>query len=356
MAIFHLSIKHIFRSYGVSAVENVATITGTCLVDGRIKATIDKSKLEADVFWETLSPEGSGIPKDDFSIWNKLENFEDEYATQRYKNLGNRQRYINSARIAHAYLFSIPKELTRNQSIDLIRGIVKERFINKGMVATFAVIFKKGNPHTRIQVSHRAIDNKQNFSTVKVTRDLVSPNGMWETRKFFADKTNSFFESLGMTERVDHRSYAERGIDLIPTKHRGPQVSKLDRLGKTSRISKRNEEIFNENKKRVIQNPKIILQELDSMGSLLDENEIISLVKKRLDEDSGEIFKRVFSSVMQELKDRGQYLEGGIVDTDKLLHPPIEKSFPRGNDLAETPPKKKSWGTWWKGFGRKHSN
>ena len=343
MAIFHLRIKHIFRSYGISAVENVAAITGTCLVDGGTKATIDKSKLEVDVFWETLLPEGSGIPKDDRSIWNKLENFEDEYATQRYKNLGNRERYINSARIAHAYLFVIPKELTRDQSIDLIRGIVKERFINRGMVATFAVIFKKGNPHTRIQVSHRAIDNKQNFSMVKVTRDLVSPNGMWETRKFFADKTNAFFESLGMTERVEHRSYTERGIDLIPTKHRGSQVSKLDSLGKASRITKRNEEIFAENKKRVIQNPKIILQELDSMGSLLDEKEIISLVKKRLDEDSGEIFDRVFSSVMQELKARGQYLEGGIVDTDKLLHPPIEKSVSGETNLVKAPIKRKAW-------------
>lgn len=115
MAIFHLSINHI-RSYGISAVENVAAITGTCLVDGETKATIDKSKLETDFFWETLSPEGSGIPKNNLSIWNKLENFEDEYATQRYKNLENRQRYINSARIAHAYLFAIPKELTRDQN------------------------------------------------------------------------------------------------------------------------------------------------------------------------------------------------------------------------------------------------
>ena len=62
----------------------------------------------------------------------------------------------------------------------------------------------------------------------------------------FIVKTNSFFESLGMAQRVDHRSYAERGIDLIPTKHRGPQVNKLDGLGKASRITKRNKEIFEE--------------------------------------------------------------------------------------------------------------
>lgn len=46
---------------------------------------------------------------------------------------------------------------------------------------------------------------------------------------------------------------------------------------------------------------------------------------------------------MKELKAMGKYLKEGSVDTDKVLHPTIEKSFPRGNDLAENPPKKKAW-------------
>jgi len=111
-------------------------------------------------------------------------------------------------------------------------------------------------------------------------------------------------------------------------------------------MSKRNDEIFAENKKRIIENPKIILQELDSIGSLLDKKEIISLIKKRLDQDSGEIYDQVFSSVVQELKAMGKSLKEKVVDNDKVLHPTIEKSFPRGNDLGEALPKKKAW---WKG-------
>jgi len=342
VAIFHLSIKHISRSYGISAVENAAAMTGTCLVDERTNTLIDKTKLSAKTFWETLSPEGSAIAKDDLSIWNKIEAYEDEYANKRYKDLAARDKYLNSARTAHTYLFSLPKELTREQNVDLVRGIIKDLFINRGLVASFAIRSKKDNPHVHIQVSNRALEN-QRFSKAKVTRDLLSYSGIQKTRKFFADKTNAFFESLGMTERLDHRSYAERGIDLIPTKHRGGQVNKLDSVGKKSRISKRNEEIFAENKKRVIENPKIILQELDSIGSLLDKKEIISLIKKRLDQDSGEIYDQVFSSVVQELKAMGKYLKEGIVDTDTVLHPAIEKSFTRVNDLGETPPKKKAW-------------
>jgi len=48
-------------------------------------------------------------------------------------------------------------------------------------------------------------------------------------------------------------------------------VNRLLKLARKSRISKRNEEIFAENKKTLIENPKIILQELNSIGSLLDE-------------------------------------------------------------------------------------
>ena len=117
----------------------------------------------------------------------------------------------------------------------------------------------------------------------------------------------------------------------------------LSGFGKVFCLRKKSEKIFEENKQRVIQNPEIIPQELNSIGSLFNEKEIISLVRKRLDENSAEIFNRVFSSVIQEIKARGQCLEGGIVDIPKVLHPTIEKSFPRGNDLAETPPKKRAW-------------
>lgn len=307
MAFFYLSINHISRSSGRSAVRSIASITGTCLVDERTKTTIDKTKLSANTFWETLSLEGSEIAKDDLSIWNKIENFEDDYAAKRYKNLETQAKYKNTARIAHTYRFALPKELTREQHIDLIREIVKDRFISIGLVATFAVLSKKGNPLAYIQVSHRAIENNQSFSKFKVTRALVSPNGIRETCKFFADKTNAFFEFSGMTERVDHRSYANRGIDLIPTKHRGGQVNKLDKLGKKSRISKQNEEIFEENKKRIIKNPNIIIQELSSNHSILCEKDIISLVKKRLGEDSGGLFETVLSSILQQLTQIGEH-------------------------------------------------
>ncbi len=76
---------------------------------------------------------------------------------------------------------------------------------------------------------------------------------------------------------------------------------------------------------------------------MLDEKEIISLVKKRLDEDSCEIYDRVFSSVAQELRAREQGLAKGIVNTQEVPHPPIEKLVLRDTDALKPPPKKKAW-------------
>ena len=44
-------------------------------------------------------------------------------------------------------------------------------------------------------------------------------------REAWATKVNEAFESIGMAERIDHRSYKDQGIDLIPTVHEGKSVT-----------------------------------------------------------------------------------------------------------------------------------
>ena len=46
---------------------------------------------------------------------------------------------------------------------------------------------------------------------------------MW--REAWAVKVNEAYESLGMEERIDHRSYKDQGVDLIPTVHEGKAVT-----------------------------------------------------------------------------------------------------------------------------------
>lgn len=52
---------------------------------------------------------------------------------------------------------------------------------------------------------------------------------MW--RKVWADMVNARFEEKGLACRIDHRSYADQGLDLIPTVHEGPHVRKMEKKG-----------------------------------------------------------------------------------------------------------------------------
>lgn len=290
---------HVSRSTGRSCVQSVAYITRSCLQEDRRGITADYRSRDVDVFWETLAPEGSGIDKKNLDIWNKLESYEDTYADKRYKNLDAINKYKATARTAQTYVYALPRELTLEQNIDLIRNVVNERFVSKGLISTFGIHWEEGNPHVHIQVSERAILPDGTFSYVKVARELSTPKALKETRKIFADKTNDLFQSLGMDVRVDHRSFVERLIDLVPPIHKGYTAHQLEREGLSSRIGKENEQISEANKERIAREPGIIIKELSSTQATFSEMDVIRLMQKRLKDDMGILGDHVLHGVMK---------------------------------------------------------
>lgn len=52
---------------------------------------------------------------------------------------------------------------------------------------------------------------------------------MW--REAWADMVNARFEEKGLDCRIDHRSFVDQGLDLIPTVHEGPHVRKMEKKG-----------------------------------------------------------------------------------------------------------------------------
>ena len=54
---------------------------------------------------------------------------------------------------------------------------------------------------------------------------------MEELRSAWARMCNELYEEKGLTERVDARSYEERGIDKIPMVHEGPNVQAMEARG-----------------------------------------------------------------------------------------------------------------------------
>ena len=79
---------------------------------------------------------------------------------------------------------------------------------------------------------NRIKDAKGNdvFNAVSTT-GWNDPELLKEWRRAWTEKVNEKFRECHMAARIDHRSYKEQGIDLIPTIHEGYEVRAMEKKG-----------------------------------------------------------------------------------------------------------------------------
>ena len=151
MAIYHFNSSMVGKSYGgqsgrnQSAVRSAAYISGDsleCQEDGKIYDYTNKKEV---VWREIMLPENA--PKefaDRATLWNAVE--KRECANDKHRDRAQFAREIEVA---------IPKELNKKESVSLLRGFIKENFVDRGMVADWAIHNKPGNPHAHILLTLR---------------------------------------------------------------------------------------------------------------------------------------------------------------------------------------------------------
>jgi ATP-dependent exoDNAse (exonuclease V) alpha subunit len=103
---------------------------------------------------------------------------------------------------------------------------------------------------------------------------------------------NQHLSKCGYDVRVDHRSYADRGVDIEPQIHMGPikyiEDTDLDRVKEYNRIA-------SENGKRIIENPGIAINELTHHQAYFTETDILKM-SHRYSVDA-EQYEKVKSSI-----------------------------------------------------------
>ena len=114
-----------------------------------------RENRSSDIVWsETIAPSYAPIAYHDSSVWDKLESFEDEYAIERFpKNIAYREKYMDSARVAMTIVVALPRELSSDVSIELVKEFIASRYTSQGLIVTAAMHDDEGNPHAHIQVS-----------------------------------------------------------------------------------------------------------------------------------------------------------------------------------------------------------
>lgn len=261
MAIYHCSIKIISRGKGKSAVAAAAYRAGEKITNEFDGETHDYTRKGGVVHTEILLPNHAPAAFSDRAVlWNEVEKIEK----------------LKNAQLAREIELALPRELTREQSISLVREYVKRHFVAAGMCADICVHDTGGgNPHAHVMLTMRPFDEcgawgakqKKEYILDRDGNKIYDPKKRqykcksipatdWneqtkaeEWRAAWAQLCNQHLEKNGHAERIDHRSYERQGIDQIPTVHLGVAASAMEKRGIRTERGDLNREIEVTNQK-----------------------------------------------------------------------------------------------------------
>lgn len=251
MAIYHLSVQAISRGKGKSCVASAAYRAGEKLKDDRQDLVHDYSKkngVESEILAPSNAPEWV---KDRNKLWNEVDKAETRC----------------NSRTARELNVALPKELSKEQQKELAREFVKENFVDKGMVADVCFHFNDvNNPHFHVMLTTREID-KEGFKKKNRDWDKKENTDIW--REQWSKCANKALEKAGFDERIDHRSFKDRGIDKIPTIHLGKDSSEMKKKGIDNPRVEANKRI-----KEINQEKEKALKEYKELKDKLQQKEV----------------------------------------------------------------------------------
>ena len=293
MALCHFKYNTITRSKGMSLMSHIAYILRAKLTDARSGMTFDytgKGSAEVVVCCPDNAPEWMKDISNIEAMTNFFESEEDKILSKKYKDKDKREKMISSAQMAQTIEFSLQNELSREQNIEIVNNYIKENFTSRGLVAVYAIHWENGQPHVHIVVYGRSIVQGQELSKSKVfnSKDkelgfpLFSREGMNYLRKSYVDVSNLILKKYGHEVQLDHRSYKDRGLDLVATKHVGVYGSKYLKNGEQSEIALKNADIRRENFIKMLNDPSILIKKVAQERTVFTKADLM-----------GEIFKLV---------------------------------------------------------------
>ena len=254
MAIFHLNTSTISRKSGRTSTAAAAYRCGGILYDERTDKTHDYSKKKGVVFSECFIFENNKkIILDRERVWNTAEKVEKRI----------------DARTAREIIINLPYELDEINRAELVQEFTEYLAKNYNVAIDFAIHepSKDGdqrNHHAHILMTTRRAELGENNSLVlgektnlELSNTKLGKLGLPKTqdqitaiRKTYADMANDYLEFLHIDDRIDHRSYAEQGIDKLPTKKLGSKTVQAERDGIETPKGDYNRLVFEINVKR----------------------------------------------------------------------------------------------------------
>jgi hypothetical protein len=211
--------------------------SGEKLRDEQLGQTFDYTGREDVVHTEILAPQHApDWASNREMLWNTVE------AAEKRKD----------AQLARSLIIGLPRELSMEQNIDLVRQHVWEQFVARGMIADIAIHEKEAadgqrNPHAHVLLTLRDV-TANGFGNKN--RDWNHPTLAEAWRDAWGQRQNAYLEAAGSDARVDMRSYERQGREQLPTEHLGYEANELEKQGTPTAVGDQNRAIEQENARR----------------------------------------------------------------------------------------------------------
>ena len=245
MALFHFHVDQIGRSAGRSAVACAAYRSGEKLYSEYYGETSDYTRKGGVMYSEImLPPHAPRAYADRQTLWNAVEKAERRH----------------DAQLAYSFDIALQNELTFEENLEVARAFLLQYFVGDGMTVDFCVHDPERdgiqNPHFHVMVpirplnpdgtwgakQHRVYHLDKNGERIRdehgnymfdavATTDWGKPETLELWRAQWANMVNAKFEQKGLSCRIDHRSYEDQALDILPTVHEGPVVRQMEQKG-----------------------------------------------------------------------------------------------------------------------------
>ena len=219
MASYHLSVKTVSRATGRSAPAAAAYRTASRIENERDGVTHDYTRRSGVETSFIVAPVGAVWAQDRSALWNAVE------AAEKRKD----------AKVAREYELALPHELTAFDRRGLARGFAREVVSRFGVAADVAIHAPhpegdQRNWHAHVLTTTRVVE-AEGLGAKTRELDVVQTSGpaVEALRALWAVQVNRALERIQSEARVDHRSYARRGEDLVATQHLGPAAAGMER-------------------------------------------------------------------------------------------------------------------------------
>jgi ATP-dependent exoDNAse (exonuclease V) alpha subunit len=250
LAIYHLRLKVISRALGRaarvggatrrSAVAAAAYRSGEKLYDSSQAKWFFFDKPDV-VHTEIMAPDHASVPGwvfDRQTLWNMVERAETRV----------------DAQLAREVEITLPRELSKDQQVELVRSFVRDEFVSKGMVADFAIHRPSASdgeeqPHAHVMLTMRRLDPssetgfsakkerdwnerediaravadaRKRFNNTGLPEDKVALEAAEARRNVniwraeWASYANRSLQAVGSAARIDHRTLEAQGIFRTP--------------------------------------------------------------------------------------------------------------------------------------------